>query len=136
MACILVCSKMFDVKPLSMSTLHRISAHVYNNSMVLNAENIVLKMVNYDLFVRDKLIVDRVGLYLESIRFLISAKDFDKFTELCFKITDLLYEDTKIIKETDFNLLCAGIIHASMIIAIKRDGKLPMTIKCMLYHFI
>jgi hypothetical protein len=130
MACILVSSKMFDVKPLSMSTLHRITAHVYNNSMVLGAEKTVLKMVNYDLFVRDKLIVDRVGLYLECIRFLISPNDFDKFADLCFNMTDLVYEDSKIIKETEFNLLCAGIIHASLVIAIKRDGKLPMTIKC------
>ena len=113
-----------------MSTLHRISAHVYNNSMVLDAEKTVLKMVNYDLFVRDKLIVDRVGLFLESLRLLIAPKDFDKFAELCFKITDLIYEDTQLIKEADFNLLCSAVIHASLVIAIKRDGKLPMTIKC------
>lgn len=72
---------MHDVKPLSLNTLHRISAHIYNNSMVLNAENIILKFLNYNLFVRDRLIVDRVGLYLESIRFLLNNNDFDKFKE-------------------------------------------------------
>jgi hypothetical protein len=79
MGCILICSKMFDVKPISLSTLHRISAYIYNNTMVLNVENRLLKFINYDLFIRDKLVVDRVGLYLESIRPLIDPNDFDKF---------------------------------------------------------
>jgi hypothetical protein len=81
MGCILICSKMFDVKPLSLSTLHRISAHIYNNSMILSVEKKLLKFVNYDLFIRDKLIIDRVGLYLESIRPLIDPFDFPKFKE-------------------------------------------------------
>lgn len=136
MACILLCSKMHDVKPLSMSTLHRISAYVYNNQMVLNAENQVLRMLNYDLFVRDRLIIDRVGLYLEALRFLIYENDFDKFKELCFKVTDLIFEDISLIKENEFNLLCAGIIQASMVISIRRDGKLPITIRCNLLKII
>jgi hypothetical protein len=70
---------MFDVKPLSLSTLHRISAYIYNNMMILNVEKKLLKFINYDLFIRDKLIIDRVGLYLESIRPLIDPSDFDKF---------------------------------------------------------
>jgi hypothetical protein len=72
---------MFDVKPLSLSTLHKISAHIYNNHMVLNCEKKLLKFINYDLFIRDKLVVDRVGLFLESIRPLIDQNDFEKFSE-------------------------------------------------------
>ena len=130
MACVLVSSKMHDVKPLSLSTLHRISVFVYNNQMMLNAENQVLRMLNYDLFMRDRLIVDRVGLYLEAIRLLIDPNDFVKFQELCLKVSDLVYEDIALVKESEFNLLCAGIIQASMVIAIRRDGKLPLTIRC------
>ena len=89
MVCILISSKMFDVRPLSLSTLHRISAHIYNNSMVLNTEKIILKFLNYNLFIRDKLIVDRVGIYLESVRFLIDSKDFNKFREYIFIIKTL-----------------------------------------------
>ncbi len=135
MTCILVSSKMFDVKPLSMSTLHRISAFVYNNTTVLCAENIVLKMLNYDLFVRDRLIIDRVGLYLESARFLIDGKDFDKFSELCYKVSDLIFEDSSILKENEFSLLCAAVIQASIVIATRREGKLPITIRCILLNY-
>ncbi len=81
---------MFDVRPLSLSTLHRISAHIYNNNMVLNSEKKLLKFINYDLFIRDKLIVDRVGLYLESIRPLIDTKDFEKFSEYIIFTLDLV----------------------------------------------
>ena len=114
---------MFDVKSLSLSTLHRISSNIYNNSMVLNSEKIILKVLNYDLFIRDKLIIDRLGLYLESIRFLLPVKDFTKFHELANKITDLIYEDFSFVKEVDLNLLCSGIIQAALIFATKRDGN-------------
>jgi hypothetical protein len=81
MVCILLASKFFDVKPLSLSVLHNISAHIYNNSMIHNMEKIILKFLDFNLFVRDKLIVDRVGLLLEAIRFLLEPKDFDSFKE-------------------------------------------------------
>ena len=42
---------------------------------------------------------------------------------------DLLFEDARIVKTTEFNLLCAGVIQAALVIATKREGKLPVTIK-------
>jgi hypothetical protein len=105
--------------------------------MILNVERKLLKFINYDLFIRDKLIVDRVGLFLESIRPLMDSNDFDKFQEyikiissLCFKIGNLIFEDLSIIKESDFSLTCVAVIQAGLVIATKRDGKLPITIKC------
>lgn len=129
MTSILLCSKMFDVKPLTLNTLHRISAHVYNNSMVLNCEIYILKIIDFDLFLRDNLLVDKIGLYLESIRLLLKEDDFKKFSSLCFKISNLIYEDFRLIKGIEFNLLCASIIQAGLVIATKREGKLPVTIK-------
>lgn len=120
---------MFDVKPLPLSTLHQISAHVYNNQMVLKCERTLLNILDYDLFIRDNLIVDRVGLYLESVRYLLDPQDFSIFTDICFKLTDLIHEDMKIIKDNDFVLLCAAVIQASLVIATKRDGKMPITLK-------
>ena len=129
MTCILVCSKMFDVNPLSLNSLHRISSHIYNNAMVLKCEHFILKVLNYDLFIRDNLVLDRVGLFLENVRSFFEENDFKKFTELCFKMSDLLFEDARIVKTTEFNLLCAGVIQAALVIATKREGKLPVTIK-------
>lgn len=129
MTCILVCSKMFDMNSLSLNTLHRISAHIYNNAMVLNCEQHILTTLDYDLFFRDNLIIDRVGLFLENVSFFFDEKDFKQFTHLCYKISNLLFEDMKMIKGVDFNLLCAGIIQAGLVIATKREGKLPITIK-------
>ncbi len=121
---------MFDVKPLSLSTLHRISAYFYNNTMILDSEKIVLKVVNYDLFVRDHLIVDKLGLYLESIRFLVNSSDFEKFKDLCFKLSDLVFEEYELVKANSLNLLCSGLIQAALVISVRREGKLPITIRC------
>jgi hypothetical protein len=130
MGCILICSKIFDVKPISLSTIHRISQHVYNNSMLLQVEKKILKAFDYDLFIRDKVICDRVGMYLESIRFLIQEeKDFNSIMDLAMKISDLIFEDMSILKEIEINLLCVSIIHTSVIMATRREGKLPITIR-------
>jgi hypothetical protein len=34
-----------------------------------------------------------------------------------------------IIKDTEFNLLCASIVQASLVIATKRDGVVPITVR-------
>ena len=132
MNCILVSSKMYDVKPLSLSTLHKISAFVYNNQMVLNSEKILLKVLNYDVLVRDHLIIDRVGLLLENVKFLLDERDYSKFADLCFKVCDLALEDTSLVKENDQNLLSASIIQACIVISVRREGKLPITVRCKL----
>lgn len=122
---------MFDVKPLSLSTLHKISAFVYNTQMVLNSEKIILKVLNYDVLVRDNLIIDRVGLLLENVKFLMDEKDYIKFTNLCFKVSDLIMEDASLVKENDQNLLCAALIQACIVISVRREGKLPITVRCI-----
>jgi hypothetical protein len=81
MGCILLASKFFDVNPLPLSNLHEISGHIYNNAMINCTEMMLLKFLDFNLFIRDKLIVDRVGLLLESIRFLIDSKDFEEFKQ-------------------------------------------------------
>lgn len=129
MTCILICSKMFDVNPLSLNTLHRISTHVYNNAMVLNCETYLLRLINFDVFVRDNLLTDRVGLYLENVRCFFEKEDFNVFVDLCFKISALIHEEMKLRKCIGFNLLCVSIIQAALVIATKRDGVLPLTIK-------
>ena len=99
MTCILICSKMFDVNPLSLNTLHRISTHVYNNAMVLNCETYLLRLINFDVFVRDNLLSDRVGLYLENVRCFFEKEDFNVFVDLCFKISALIHEEMKLRKD-------------------------------------
>ena len=129
MTCILICSKMYDVKPISLNLLHTLSAHVYNNAMVLNCESYLLKLLDYDIFIRDSLICDRVGVFLENIRSFFEDEEFNNFSNLCLEITDLLFADLNFFKVFDFNLLCASVIQAGIVIATKREGKLPITIK-------
>ena len=123
---------MYDVKPITLNSLHKVSAHSFNNYQLLEVEKKLLSAIDYDLFVRDKLIVDRVGLYLESIRFLIDGTDFEKFCGLCFKIANLLFENILLLKENDIALTACSIIQAGLTISTKKDGKLPITIRCKL----
>jgi hypothetical protein len=49
--------------------------------MIQNTEKILLNFFDFNLFVRDKLIIDRVGLLLESIRILVDPDEFERFVE-------------------------------------------------------
>lgn len=129
MTCIFLCSKMWDIRPISLSILHKISDHIYNNSMVLNCEKYLLNLFNFDIFIRDNLLIDRVGLYLENIRNFMEENDFVKFTLLCENLVNLIFEDYKIIKKYNLDLLSASLIQAGFVIGTKREGKLPITIK-------
>jgi hypothetical protein len=127
---------MYDVRPLTISSLHKFSAHSYNNFQILQMEKVLLSVVEYDLFVRDNLLVDRVGLFLETVRFLIDEEDYLKFCDLCFSISNLTLENMKLHKENSLQLLACSIIQAALLISTKKDGKLPITIKCISYYEI
>ena len=129
MTCIFLSSKICDIRPLSLSILHKISDHIYNNSMVLNCEKYLLNLFDFDIFIRDNLLIDRVGLYLENIRNFMDENDFIKFTFLCENLVNLIFEDYKIIKMYDLDLLSSSLIQAGFVIGTKREGKLPITIK-------
>ena len=123
---------MYDILPLNLSVLHKFSAYSYNNHQILEMEKKLMSVIEYDLFVRDNLIVDRVGLFLESIRYLVDEKDYEKFCSLCFNITNLVFENISILKENGLQLSACSIIQAGLLISTKKDGKLPITIKCIL----
>ena len=67
---------MNDVRPISLSTLHRNTNNIFNNSMLIRTERLILDHIEYKLLFRDKLIVDRVGLYLEAVKNLILPDAF------------------------------------------------------------
>ena len=120
---------MYDIKPLNLSTLHKFSAYSYNNHQILEMEKKLMSIIEYDLFVRDNLIIDRVGLFLESIRPLIDENDYENFCNLCLKITNLLFENISFLKDNQLPIMACSIIQAGLLISTKKDGKLPITIK-------
>ena len=62
---------MLDVRPITLPYLHKNTMNIFNNSMIIKTEKILLEMIGYNLLLRDRLIVDRIGLFLEAIRNLI-----------------------------------------------------------------
>lgn len=68
--------QMNDVRPINLSILHKNTNNIFNNSMLIRSERLILDTVEYKLLFRDKLIVDRVGLYLEAIKNLILPDAF------------------------------------------------------------
>lgn len=76
---------MNDVVPINLSTLHRNTNNIFNNSMLIRTERLILDSIEYKLLFRDKLIVDRVGLYLEAVKNLIQPDAFKQLQKY-FKI--------------------------------------------------
>jgi len=68
---------MNDVKPINLSSMHKNTSNIFNNSMIIKTEKLILQNINYNLLLRDRLIVDRIGLYLESIKNLIISSSFE-----------------------------------------------------------
>ena len=121
---------MFDLKPITIPTLHNFSKHSYNNTQLLQAERKLLEIINYDMFVRDSLLTDRVGLFLESVRQLMNNEEFDKLQEMCFNIADLLFENPSLLKDLSLSLIACTIIYSAIVIATKKFGTLPILYKC------
>ncbi len=67
---------MNDVRPINLSTLHKNTNNAFNNSMLIRTERLILDSIEYKLLFRDKLVVDRVGLYLEAVKNLILPEAF------------------------------------------------------------
>ena len=68
---------MNDVRPINLSTLHKNTSNIFNNSMLIKTEKYILESVEYKLLLRERLLVDRVSLYLEAVRNLIFPESFE-----------------------------------------------------------
>lgn len=126
---IFLCSKMFDLKHLPLSILHEISEHSYNNAIVLSCENHLLRNLNYDLYLRNTLLSDKVGLYLECIRNYYTEKDFSFINKTTQDFIKMLYLDMKLIKSIQFNLLAVSVIQAVILISSLEEGRNPVNLK-------
>jgi hypothetical protein len=132
MVSIFICSKIFDVRRFSLGHFHQISEHKYNNKMVLKCEAEILKTLNYDLFIRDNTINNKVCLYLETIRDFFENKDFLILKETTEEFIKLLYEDMKLIKNYDIDFLSVSIIQAAFMMCSMEEGKTPLLLKLAL----
>lgn len=132
MVSVFICSKIFDVRRFSLSHFHRISEHKYNNKMVLKCETDILKTLNYDFFIRDNTISNKVGLYLETVRDYFEEKDFLILKETTEEFIKLLYEDMKLIRNCDLDFLSVSIIQASFMMCSMEEGKTPLLLKLAL----
>ena len=112
MVSVFICSKIFDIKRFTLAHLHQISEYKYNNKMVMKCEFDILKALNYDIFLRDNTLVNKVGLYLETVRDFFEKEDFDILEETTHQFIQLLYSDMKLIKNYGIDFLCVGIIQA------------------------
>ena len=132
MVSIFICSKIFDVRRFSLGHFHQISEHKYNNKMVLKCEAEILKTLNYDLFIRDNTINNKVCLYLETIRDFFENKDFLILKETTEEFIKLLYEDMKLIKNYDIDFLSVSIIQAAFMMCSMEEGKTTLLLKLAL----
>ena len=103
---------------------------MYTNKMIIKTEKQIFKVFNYNLMIRDYLLEDKVGLFLEYIQDLLLYDDFVSLTKISFNICLLLFEKIEIIRNNQICYLAASIIQSALVIAIKKDGNFPVTMKC------
>ena len=132
MVSVFICSKIFDIKRFTLAHLHQISEYKYNNRMVFKCEFDILKTLDYDIFLRDNTLVNKVGLYLETIRDFFETKDFDILEETTHQFIQLLYSDLKMIKNYGIDFLSVGIIQAAFMMCSMEEGKTPLLLKISL----
>ena len=132
MVSVFICSKIFDIKRFTLAHLHQISEYKYNNKMVMKCEFDILKALNYDIFLRDNTLVNKVGLYLETVRDFFEKEDFDILEETTHQFIQLLYSDMKLIKNYGIDFLCVGIIQAVFMMCSMEEGKTPLLLKISL----
>ena len=132
MVSVFICSKIFDIKRFTLAHLHQISEYKYNNKMVMKCEFDILKALNYDIFLRDNTLVNKVGLYLESVRDFFEKNDFDTLEETAHQFIQLLYSDMKLIKNYGIDFLSVGIIQAVFMMCSMEEGKTPLLLKISL----
>lgn len=126
---IFLCSKMFDLKHMPLSILHEITEHSYNNALVLSCENHLLRSLNYDLYLRNAMLSDKVGLFLECIKNYYDEKDFLFISKTTGNFIKMLYIDMKLIKNVQFNLLAVALIQAVILISSLEEGSNPVNLK-------
>ena len=129
---VFICSKIFDIKRFSLAHLHQISEYKYNNKVVLKCEFEILTTLNYDIFLRDNTIINKVGLYLESIKDFFEQKDFNILEETCTQFIKLLYEDMKMVKNYGIDFLSVCVIQAGFMMCSMEEGKTPLLLKLSL----
>lgn len=72
---------MNDVRPITLSALHKNTCNIFTNSMLIQAEKLILKCADYNLLFRDRLIEDRVNLYLSAVKNLINQNYFENLQQ-------------------------------------------------------
>ena len=132
MVSIFLCSKMFDVNHFSLSHFHKISEHKYNNKIIFKCEEDILKTIDYDLFLRDNTIINKIYLYLETVRDYFEEKDFLTLKETTEQFLQLIYLDMKIIKNYDLDFISVSIIQAAFMMCTMEEGKTPLLFKLSL----
>ncbi len=100
--------------------------------MIIQYEREILKVMNYNIFVRDYLIIDKLGLYLEIVRPLIHEKNYSKFAGICKKVSNIIYDNTEL-KEISLIYLASSIIYASSVLCTKTTGKVPILMRSIYF---
>lgn len=91
--------------------------------MILNAEMLLLKLVDHNLFLRDHLIIDRVKLYLEYVKTFVEDSYRDKLRNLCENIVRYLFDRIEFFIENETNKICIAIINSAIILATKTNER-------------
>ena len=130
LVCLLLSSKFYDKEPMNMEFLFKVSQGYYSMPQLIEKENEVLTLIEYNVH-RPGYLYDKILLYYHIITPLIPSLKSLQYFQLCTNICDLLHECSfgKFLKKYAVGLLAAGVLHSGLVICVKAEGKFPMTVR-------
>lgn len=131
---IFICSKIYDVDPIKLNTLHLISSNSYSNDDIKKTEIIILKTIDYKSINRDYMLIDKVGVLCENLKPIIEDNIFEYFVDISYDITDLVISNPGV-RYYDINyqlVIACAVVNTSFIIITKTTGVTPLVIRLSL----
>lgn len=106
----------------------------YSNTHIIRLERTIFQALNYNIINRDDLLIDEVGIYLESLKNIVITECFDLLKRISFDVLELTFQNPCLYRLSKLNktLLCAAIINTAFILITKTVGPNVFTIKLQL----
>ncbi|KAL4473767.1 hypothetical protein ABPG74_022631 [Tetrahymena malaccensis] len=109
LVCLMLSSKLYEKCQICADNIIYISNYSYTKQDILKTENKILTSFNFQITLRDELLIDKVMIFLKLLEPLAASNTLEVFMKLSVQLIEALYEDFLYIKNfPDMNLLAAS----------------------------
>ncbi|EAR92319.3 amine-terminal domain cyclin (macronuclear) [Tetrahymena thermophila SB210] len=130
LVCLMLSSKLYEKCQICADNIIYISNYSYTKQDILKTENKILTSFNFQITLRDELLVDKVMIFLKLLDPLVASNTLEVFIKISIQLIEALYEDFLYIKNfPDMNLLSASIIQCASVLLTRHTGNMPIILR-------